>query len=389
MHGSRRMLVLATVLTSLGTMATTQSASAGTYTVLACSPTTSAGIFQPVNSFPEGLASGNRCGGPAIGPIAFEGPTDEGALFAEDSTKTTANIPNGAQAGWLATAPSGTTISAITYYRSLHAYLQQSLVPGLWGDDGTALESCISPPEGTHECNSLNNQIPVTFTGLDTTSVFFGIRCNLVGGSEYCVPGAPGERHAQADLYSATITLTETSAPTVSSISGAGWSGGVLSGSVPLVVSASDPSGIASIEVRSTLGAVLATAPQSCDDYLAVPCPQLLGATLSLDTAVAPDGPQSLIVTVCDAAGNVTTQTSRPVVVDNHPPAPPPVNPPPPVVVAPPVPPGGGKPKEKLHALLDARGRLYVAGPVPRASPVPCGSAGAQSEASASSDRAA
>lgn len=415
-----------------------QVANAGTYTEQACSPTNSAGIWQEVNTFPEGLAVGNLCGGPATGPNSPQGPTDEGALFAEDSTNTTADIPNGAEAGWRFTAPVGTSIADLTYWRSLHAYDQQSLVPGLWTGEGTTLESCQSPPEGTHECNSLNNQGPITFTNLHTSSLFFGVRCGLVDGGEYCVPAAPGERHAQADLYSATVTLSEAASPTVSSVSGAGWSGGVISGQAPLALTADDPSGIANVEVRSSLGAVLASAPQSCNYYLSVPCPNLLGATIDLDTTAAPDGPQSLTLTLRDAAGNATTQTSPQVVIDNHGPAPAtaltatlsgkevilswidPVAPPipiasavvvlcsvtctpastitassPPRIAAPapgsytvrlalidatgrasepatatlmvPPPTGStGTAKDRLNAIIDARGRLYLSGPLPK-----------------------
>jgi hypothetical protein len=314
----RRLLA---VLVWAGLVATPSAASGGTYTFLTCSPSTSAGSLQPVDTFPEGLAVGNRCGGPAIGPIAFQGPTDEGALFAEDSTNTTADIPNGAEAGELIAAPQGTAISAISYYRTLHAYNQQSLVPGLWTGDGTSLESCQSPPEGTHECNSLNNQVPVSFTGLNAGSLFFGVRCHLVGGSEFCVPAAPGERHAEADLYSARVTLSEGSSPVLASVSGAAWGGGVLSGQAGLVLSASDYSGIASFEVRSTLGVVLANVAEPCDYYQSIPCPNLSGVSVPLDTNSTPDGTQSFVLTARNAAGNTSTATSPSLTVDNHGPA--------------------------------------------------------------------
>jgi len=427
------MLLLALVSSTM--LVAAQAASAGTYTVFECSPTDSAGGWQPVNTFPSGLIVGNLCGGPATGPNEPQGPIDEGSLFAEDSTNTTADIPNGTEAGWSFTAPTGTSIAGFTYWRSLHAYDQQSLVPGLWTGEGTTLESCQSPPEGTHECNSLNNQGAKTFANLDASSLFFGVRCNLVDGGEYCVPAAPGERHAQADLYSASVTLSEASSPTVSSVSGAGWSGGYLSGEVPLTVSLSDYSGIAGVEVRSSLGTALASAPQSCDYYDAVPCPNLSQTIVTLNTAAASDGIQTFILQVKDAAGNITTMTSQPVTVDNHGPGAPtgltatldgaqvmlswqdPASLPVPLaegyvqlcqaacgvplavagsgparIATPPagaytvrlyltdaagksspvvsgpltVPPAAGKGEEKLHALIDSHGRLYVTGPVPK-----------------------
>jgi hypothetical protein len=319
-----RRSICAAALACMGVLTTVPASRAGSYTELACSPTSSTGIFQAVNTFPEGLAAGNHCMGPAIGPIAFEGPTDEGALFSEDSSNTIANIPDGAEAGWLAVAPPGTTITAIRYYRSLHAYLQQSLVPGLWTHEGTALESCVSPPEGTHECNELDNQVPADFTGLNTTSLFFGVRCHLVhGGGEYCIPAAPGKRHAQADIYSAQITLSETSNPQLTSVSGSAWGGGVLSGQAAVLLSASDPSGIEGVEVRSSLGGVLASVSELCNYYQAIPCPNLDGASIAVDTTAAADGPQTLSVVARDAAGNTTLVSSPQVVVDNHgPPAP-------------------------------------------------------------------
>jgi hypothetical protein len=293
-------------------------ASAGTYAVSACSPINSAGSWQPVNTFSSGLTVGNRCGGLATGPNEPQGPTDEGALFAEDGANIKAETPNGAEAGWSFTAPTGTSIASLTYWRSLHAYDQQSLVPGLWTGEGATLESCQSQPEGTHECNSLNNQGPKTFTGLHVSSLFFGVRCNLVGGGEYCASSGGLNHFAQADLYSTSVTLSEASSPTISAVSGAGWSGGYLSGEVPLTVSASDYSGIAGVEVRSSLGAALATAPQSCDYYDAVPCPNLSQTIVILNTAAASDGTQTFILQVKDAAGNVTTVTSQSVTVDNH-----------------------------------------------------------------------
>ena len=322
MSRSSLISILCVALVPLTQLACTQSASAGTYTVYACSPTSSAGGWQPVNTFPSGLVVGNRCGGPASGPDEPQGPTDEGALYAEDGPNVLAEIPNGAEAGWSFTAPAGTSIAGLAYWRSLHAYDQQSLVPGLWTGEGTTLESCQSPPEGTHECNWLNNQGLKTFTGLHAGSLFFGVRCSLVGGAEYCSDSGGGLNHfAQADLYSAAVTLTESSPPAISSVSGTGWNGGYLSGEAPIALSASDYSGIASVEVRSTLGTVLASAPQSCDYYSAVPCPNLSGATIELNTAAASDGSQSLVLTVTDAAGNVTRVTSQPVTIDNHGPA--------------------------------------------------------------------
>ena len=422
------------MLIPMALLVVAQAACAGTYPVPACSPTTSSGPWQPVDTFPAGLTVGNMCGGPATGPNEPQGPTDEGALFAEDSTNTTADIPNGAEAGWSFTAPTGMTIVGLHYYRSLHAHQEPDLIPGLWTGEGTTIESCPATFEDHYECSMLNNQQPLLGV-LNTSSLFFGVRCDLLNGGEYCVAAAPGERHAQADLYSATVTLSEAASPTISSVSGAGWSGEVISGEVPVALSANDYSGIASVEARSSLGAVLASAPQSCDYYNAVPCLNLSQAPVTLNTTVASDGTQSVILQVKNAAGNVTSVTSQPVTIDNHGPSAPtsltatlsgktvvlswtdPLAPSVPIasanatlcaascmpastvsasgiadIAAPApgsytvhlsltdaagktsplatatltVPSSSSPPGPKLEAIIDSRGRLYVAGPVPK-----------------------
>ena len=80
---------------------------AGSYTVSACSPFTSASPWSEVNSLPAGLTVGNMCGGPVVGPL---GGGNEGALYAEDNTETAGtDIPERCPGGWSFTAPPGPT----------------------------------------------------------------------------------------------------------------------------------------------------------------------------------------------------------------------------------------------------------------------------------------
>jgi hypothetical protein len=180
---------------------------------------------------------------------------------------------------------------------------------------------------------------------------------------------------------------------------------------------------------------VLASAPQSCDYYDAVPCPNLSQAAVTLGTVAASDGAQTLVLQVKNAAGNATTVTSQSVTIDNHGPGAPtgltatldgaqvvlswqdPASSPVPLaqgyvqlcqaacgaplavassgparIATPPtgtytvrlyltdaagksspvvsvpltITPATGKGKERLHAVIDSHGRLYVTGPVSR-----------------------
>ena len=311
----------ATIAASLGVLSSP--ALAGSYVVSACSPTSSPGLWAPTNTFPAALATGNLCGGPAIGPT--DG-SHQGALYAEDilgSSGTT--IPDGSRTGWTLNAPAGTAISAISYYRSLHSFTTSNLISGLFLADGSPLEQCKIPwpfvPGSSIHCDKINDQSAVTFSGLNTSSLFFGVFCRVVDGGS-CLAG--GTIHAAtADLYSARVTLSESGAPTLGSLGGALWSGGVISGVVPVTFAASDPSGIQEQQVRSDTGQTLISVPQACDYGSTPPCPQQPAGTLNVDTTRVADGTHTFNLVVTDAANNSQIATSPPVTVDNYGPPPP------------------------------------------------------------------
>ena len=296
---------------------------AGSYVLSACSPTTSAGLWAQTNTFPAALAIGNQCGGPAIGPT--DG-SHQGALYAEDILNSSTNIPDGSRAGWTFNAPAGTTITALSYYRSLRSYVDSDVISGLFQADGSPLEQCKIPwpfPSGSSiHCDKINDQAPVTFTGLNTSSLFLGVMCRIVTGALACNGG--GTIHeATANLYSARVTVSESGTPTLSNVGGPLWGGGVISGVVPVTFAASDPSGIQQQVVRSDSGHTLTSALQPCDFTSTPPCPQQPAGSLHVDTTRVPDGPRTFALVVTDAAGNSQLATSPPVVVDNNgPPAP-------------------------------------------------------------------
>jgi hypothetical protein len=294
-------------------------ARAGSYTVSACSPFTTAGPWSQVDTFPAGLTAGNMCGGPAVGPL---GGGNEGALYAEDNAQSPGtHIPGGAQAGWVFTAPTGTTITGVSYYRNLDA-MTDNLIVGLFQGSTVGLETCEGTFLNSFMCSVPNNQAPATFSGLSTTGLFFGVQCQLQNTEQYCLSGSPGDQLATADMYSVTVTLTQQSSPVVSGESGPLWGGGVVWGTVPLGFQATDSSGIERL-AASDNGSLGASAQESCEFTQAVPCPQLQPGGLSVDTTRLPDGHGQVALAVGDAAGNTTVATSPPLVIDNNgPPAP-------------------------------------------------------------------
>jgi hypothetical protein len=335
---------------------------AGSYTINACSPSTSPGLWAPVNTFPTSYTTANNCGGPSGSEIGPLDGSNHGALYAED-TLLTPDMPDGSRAGWTFTAPTGTTITTISYYRSLAAYGQRNFSAGLVQADGVVLEECrIQTPLGSSiVCSKPNDQGPVTFTGLNTSSLFFGVICRVIfpdGGG--CVAG--GTIHAgSVSVYSARVTLSESSTPGLGGLSGALWEGGVVSGVVPVKFSASDPTGIRQAYVRADAGGVIAGATQTCDSMLAQPCPQLPDGSLSVDTRRAGDGPRTFTVVVVDAAGNQQSATSAPIVVRNQAPtvAPPTIAP------LPPPPSSTAVSRTRIRAVIEGR-RLRVTGSIAR-----------------------
>ena len=316
MTNTRIRALPALILATLSLVAITPGAAnaSGSYTVTACSPTTSPGAWQQVNTFPGAMTSGNQCGGPTIGPL---GGGDPGAIFGEDLIGSTVHSPSGAQAGWSFTAPAGTTITAVSYYRNIDtAGGNLDWLAGLLAANGAQLDTCE-----TGSCSKPNNQVAVTLTGLSTSGLFFGIECEPVSPDSDCLAGGT-EHYAQADMYSAKVTLSETATPSVSNLGGALWVGGVVWGSRPVTFSTSDPSGISQVALDGPDGQI-ALQPQSCHYSQTQPCPQLSSGSLELNTTALHDGAQTLTLLVSNAAGNTSTVQSPAVIVDNNgPPAP-------------------------------------------------------------------
>jgi hypothetical protein len=228
---------------------------AGTYVITACSPSSAPGSWTATNTFPGAFSVAELCGGAESGS---PGATHAGAIYAEDILNSAADIPDGSRAGWSLLAPPATTITAISYYRRLWAYNDQDLVSGLYDANGDAVEECKIPwpfvSGSSNTCSLPNNQTPVTFSGLDTTALFFGVRCRIVRPVSACGAGGAPLHAVQADLFSARVTLSENSAPVVSGVGGGLWSAGVVSGALLVTFAASDPIGIKQQRVSDDAG---------------------------------------------------------------------------------------------------------------------------------------
>jgi hypothetical protein len=305
----------------------------GAYTITMCSPGTTAGSWTSVNATPASMTTGNQCGNgtPAIGPNNTL--TEAGSLYGEDIIGSTTYVPNGGQAGWQLTVPNGVMISGISYYGSFETQ-GNGWLAGLMVDGQPLPNVCVSGVVTTHcdcrnnlddpyPCEVDNNQLPQTESNLNATSIFFGVACDQVQNTPDCGPGSM-LHDAEADMYSAQVTLTESTGPQLSAEGGPLWgASGPVWGTAPLTFTATDTSGIGEIDVLSPAGADIAVTPESCTYSQVQACPELPSGQVQVNTLGLPDGQQHISLRVTNAAGNTTVVQGPTVVIDNNGPPPP------------------------------------------------------------------
>src|SRR5207248_10439344 len=138
--------------------------------------------------------------------------------------------------------------------------------------------------------------------------VTVGVLCrtNL---NHLCTQGATLHDIA-AVLYGATVTLSDSSAPTVSNVTGDLYGGGYITGVKSLSFDASDNVGIRSARYYID-GRALAATTYPCDFTFAVPCSNRSGSAHSLDTRTLADGAHSVQLAASDPASNEAKASSR------------------------------------------------------------------------------
>ena len=215
----------------------------GSYTINACSPSTSPGAWTSINQATASLTTSNACGGvPAIGPDDAEtlAISTTGALFSEDQIGSTTPVPTGSQTGWALTVPAGIQITGISSYSSYET--DGGWLSGLQVDGIPQSSDCQTNLDHTSPCAYYNDQLPQVQTGLDASSLFFGVECLQVeGGATTCAPAPFGSHDVEAALYSAQVTLERLGGPVVQDEDGPLWGSSVVSGHSPVDVQRDRP----------------------------------------------------------------------------------------------------------------------------------------------------
>jgi hypothetical protein len=331
---ARALLTTAITAVAVAGVAASAAAAAGTYQVTACNAAPGGANHSWTwsdsdTASPSHYTSYEHC------PYTVGGsggaPDQEHGL----STTDTLGLPNGApprsNADWTFTAPSGTTITAITYER----YLGHRTDPdNYWSPalraDGVIVagETCLDTVENGDDCSiggSPGKGVePAEVGRLHAQELSVSIVCEAPTGQQ-CVTGAE-EHKVWAAMYGATVTLEDNSAPTLNTPSGPLWEEGTADGyhkgQESLTVEAQDVGGGVQSIILAADGKTVATYEASCDFTYPQPCPLVTGPqTLTLNTSELSDGTHTLNLEAVDAAGNHSTIATKQVTIDNTPPA--------------------------------------------------------------------
>lgn len=255
----------------------------------------------------------------------------EGGLSTTDELGLSNGAPPGTSAGWTFTAPTGTTITGITYERYIGHMIDpdNDWSPALRAD-GVIIpgETCLDSVENGESCfvggPPGEGGEPSVVTGLSAHQLALSIICQAPSEDE-CVTGAT-EHKAWAAMYGSKVTINDPTPPTLGTPTGTLWEqdeNEFHKGTQSVTVSADDAGGgVQNIELIAD-GHPIETYTAPCNFTYPKPCPNETGPqTLTLPTTQLSDGTHTITVTVNDAAGNQTT-TSQQIIVVNNPPPPP------------------------------------------------------------------
>jgi hypothetical protein len=225
------------------------------------------------------------------------------------SMATLAPTPPGAAGGWTFYAPPGTSIvsGAFLAWADAHDGWQAAIYRFGGGASGSSWLNC----PGGDGCQANPGNQWVGGPGHNASAAVAHLQCNR---STTCTRGAA----LQVD-GGAALGIQDDVLPSVT-LTGAGASGNWVAGTPPVIVEATDNTGIRDTFLLIDGGRQRAV-PHGCDYRQLVPCANQRTA-LDAPTTIFPDGRHTLTLQAIDAAGN-TGAASRELLIDNTAPAPP------------------------------------------------------------------
>ncbi len=222
-----------------------------------------------------------------------------------------------ADAGWQASAPYGTTLSAVNLTFAFPWYPSTpDFSFGLNANNQLMFECGRNFPA----CQGSGSSLLTLSLPSGTTALTTFVSCQHAGGCNTNTDGG-----FAVAVQSADVQVTDDTLPVLTHGQGLWANGGWVSGSQPVSFDASDNSGIqdARIEIDPGPGNYgnPIDQPHHCDYSLMGPCPEQ-GASGIIDTTRYSDGPHVLNIAAEDAAGNWASTYKTIYISNMSPPAP-------------------------------------------------------------------
>ena len=225
----------------------------------------------------------------------------------------------------------GTTITRLRYWRAIHIGAEDKYLPYIsLNTRDNVIDTCVIGGQSTCTTGADDwypNDATTTFrgsyrdlTGISATSIIIGLYCT--DSDVHTCGNGSILTHADAEIFSAFLTISDPAPPIIGTPSGAGWTtDGWSQGTLPLTLASTDTTGISETRVYAD-GSMIATLQRSCSYDRPRPCSDEPGGAVGLPTAGLPDGAHQIEISGVDAAGNETRmQRAAPLMVDTNAPA--------------------------------------------------------------------
>jgi hypothetical protein len=314
-------------------------AQAGQYHVYSCR--TPDGQVAPVDGWSESVSqandhTANTCasGGGLVAAL------NAGHSHAADTDLAT----------WAFNAPAGETLGAATVWRAGDtagggdandsyffwlAGVANSGESTVLFDKCNAFKGCSSEGSGQNPL-AANNRVEVPDKALHSPYLSLNASCgSLISASECST--SPGDEHGYAstvELFAADLVLNEESPPTIQEVAGPLAEGPTVGGTTDVSFTAGDSGSgvyeaVFQVDGETIQKSVLDTNGGKCHDagettdglpafLYTRPCPPSASVDVPLDTTAIPDGTHHLLVSVTDAAGNMTPVMDKQITMSNH-----------------------------------------------------------------------
>jgi hypothetical protein len=311
-------------------------AGGGAFVIQSCGETGAAnGWATTTNTNTAALSVGMDCP-PSNRPPGFPTSFQQAGVWVSDRLSSTVGAPEanaGDRVESTFTPLSGTEITRLRYSRAIH----KAVDPGdRWqpyislSTRSNVIDTCIIGGQSTCTTGADDwypNDATTTYRGsyrdlpdISASSIIIGVTCT--DSDVHTCGNGSVLTHVDAEIFSAFLTISDPTPPTVETPAGAGWTADTWSqGTLPLAVASSDITGISATRVYAD-GSLIASLQRSCSYDRPRPCSDELAGAVGLPTVGLADGAHQIAVSSIDAAGTETrVQRAASLLVDNHAPA--------------------------------------------------------------------